>query len=162
MTEPGTAPSDRREPPQVLRDANYRRLLIGRTVSLIGDGIAPVALAFAILDLTGSAADIGIVLGVRSMLLVALLLAGGVVADRLSPRSSMIQSDLIRFVAMGLIAALLVSGRAEIWQLAILYGVHGVATALFNPASAALPPLILNNWQLQPGNAMLGLAKAGG
>lgn len=151
-----------KESPPVLRDASYRNLLIGRTVSLIGDGIAPVAIAIAVLDLTGSAADLGIVLGVRSVLLVGLLLAGGVVADRVSPRRSMIQSDLVRFVAMGLIAVLLISGQAEIWELAVLYGVHGVATALFNPASAALPPLILNNWQLQPGNAMLGLAKAGG
>lgn len=153
---------EQKESPRVLRDASYRNLLIGRTVSLVGDGIAPVAMAIAVLDLTGSAADLGIVLGVRSVLLVALLLAGGVVADRVSPRRSMIQSDLVRFGAMGLIAFLLISGQAEVWELAALYGVHGVATALFNPASAALPPLVLNSWQLQPGNAMLGLAKAGG
>lgn len=62
---------------EVLRERDYRRLFLGRTTSLIGDGMAPVALAFAILDLTGSATDLGIVIAVHSLVLIALILVGG-------------------------------------------------------------------------------------
>jgi len=89
---------------RVLREPSYRRLWIGRTTSLIGDGMSPVALAFAILDLTGSATDLGIVLAIHSLFLVALLLVGGVVADRISPRLAMLGADLVRVVSTGLMA----------------------------------------------------------
>src|ERR1700712_77971 len=91
----------------VLREPNYRRLFFGRTVSLVGDGMAPVAIAFAILDLTGSATDLGIVLAAHSLLITALVLAGGVFSDRISPRLSMLRADLVRMAAMGAIAGLL-------------------------------------------------------
>lgn len=119
----------------MLREPNYRRLFFGRTVSLVGDGIAPVAIAFAILDLTGSATDLGIVFAAHSLLITALVLVGGVFADRISPRLSMLRAVLVRTAAMGAIAALLIAGVAEIWQLAVLYAIEGAATAFFNPAS---------------------------
>ena len=50
---------------------------------MLGNAIAPVALAFAVLDLTGSAADLGLVVGARSLMNVVFVLFGGVVADRL-------------------------------------------------------------------------------
>src|SRR5215813_956321 len=116
----------------VLREPNFRRLFAGRTISLVGDGIAPVALAFAVLDLTGSATDLGLVLAAHSLVLTALVLVGGVYADRLSPRLAMLGADLVRLASTGLIAVLLLSGVAEIWQLALLYAVDGAATAFFN------------------------------
>src|ERR687891_470628 len=66
-----------------LRERPFRLLFFGQTASLLGDGMVPVALAFAVLDLTGSATDLGIVLAARTIPLVAFLLAGGVWADRL-------------------------------------------------------------------------------
>src|SRR4051794_30031771 len=95
---------------RVLGEPPYRRLWIGRTASLVGDGIAPVALAFAILDLTGSATDLGIVLAAHSLVLVSLVVVGGVVADRISPRLAMLGADLARTISMGVIAALLLAG----------------------------------------------------
>ena len=124
----------------VLKEPNYRRLFFGRTISLVGDGIAPVAIAFAVLDLTGSAADLGIVLAAHSLLIIALVLVGGVYADRISARRAMLSADLVRMVAMGLIAALLIGGHAQIWQLAVLYAIEGAGTAFFNPASGAIVP----------------------
>jgi len=143
----------------VLGEPSYRRLWIGRTVSLVGDGIAPVALAFAILDLTGSATDLGIVLAVHSLVLIALVLIGGVIADRISPRRAMLGADLTRMVSMGLIAALLLAGTAEIWQLALLYAVDGAATAFFNPASNAIAPQIVPPSRLQEANALLSFSR---
>ena len=143
----------------VLREPDYRRLFLGRTASLVGDGMAPVALAFAILDLTGSATDLGIVLAVHSLVLIALVLAGGVVADRISPRRAMLGADATRTVSMGLIAALLLTGVAEIWELTLLYAIDGAATALFNPASSAIVPQIVPGRRLQEANALLNFSR---
>jgi len=144
---------------RVLGETSYRRLWIGRTTSLIGDGIAPVALAFAILDLTGSATDLGIVLALHSFVLIALVLVGGVIADRISPRRAMLGADLVRTASMGLIAALLLAGVAEIWQLALLFAVDGAATAFFNPASNAIAPQIVPPSRLQEANALLSFSR---
>jgi MFS family permease len=145
--------------PRVLGEPAYRRLWIGRTVSLVGDGIAPVALAFAILDLTGSATDLGIVLALHSLVLIALVLVGGVIADRISPRRAMLGADLARTVSMGLIAVLLLAGTAEIWELALLYAVDGAATAFFNPASNAIAPQVVPPSRLQEANALLSFSR---
>lgn len=146
----------------MLREPTYRRLWIGRTTSLVGDGIAPVALAFAILDLTGSATDLGIVLAAHSIVLIALVLVGGVVADRISPRLAMLGADLTRMVSTGLIAGLLLAGVAEIWELALLYAIDGAATAFFNPASDAIVPQIVPSRRLQEANALLNFSRWAG
>lgn len=146
----------------VLREPNYRRLFAGRTISLIGDGIAPVAIAFAILDLTGSATDLGIVLAAHSVLITALVLVGGVWADRVSPRVAMLRADVVRMLVMGAIAVLLITGAAEIWQLAILYAIEGAATAFFNPASNAIVPSVVSGTRLQEANALLNVSRSAG
>src|ERR671932_761448 len=94
----------------VLREREFRLVFGAQVVSLFGDGIVPVALAFAVLDLTGSATDLGLVLAARTVPLVACLLAGGVVADRVSRRRVMIAADVVRLVSQGLLGAMLVSG----------------------------------------------------
>ncbi|MBK5220896.1 MAG: MFS transporter [Thermoleophilia bacterium] len=146
----------------VLKEPDYRRLFWGRTISLVGDGIAPIAIAFAVLDLTGSATDLGIVLAAHSLLMIALVLVGGVYADRISPRRAMLGADLVRMAAMGVIAALLIADAAEIWQLALLYAVEGAATAFFNPASSAIVPQVVSAARLQEANALLNLSRSVG
>lgn len=146
----------------VLREPDYRRLFLGRTTSLIGDGIAPVAIAFAVLDLTGSATDLGLVLAAHSLPMIALLLVGGVVGDRVSPRLSMLGADLARAASTGLLAVLLITDAAEIWHLAVLYAISGAATAFFNPASGAIVPQIVPGARLQEANALLNLSRHGG
>ncbi|MGN6663296.1 MAG: MFS transporter [Solirubrobacterales bacterium] len=146
----------------VLREPDYRRLFLGRTTSLVGDGVTPVAMAFAVLDLTGSPTDLGIILAVHSLVLAGLVLAGGVFADRISPRRAMLWADAARTVSMGLIAALLLAGAAQVWQLALLYAVDGAATALFNPASNAIVPQIVPGRRLQEANALLSFSRWAG
>jgi MFS family permease len=145
---------------RVLGEPGYRRLWLGRTTSLIGDGMAPVAIAFAVLDLTGSASDLGIVLAAHSLVLIALILIGGVVADRISPRLAMLGADVVRTVAMGVIAALLLAGVAQIWELALLYAIDGAATAFFNPASSAIVPQLVPTRRLQEANTLLELSRS--
>jgi hypothetical protein len=147
---------------QVLREREYRLFFVGQAVSLLGDGMVNVALAFAVLDLTGSASALGLVLAARMLPLVGFLLAGGVMADRLPRRTVMIAADLVRVASQGAIAALLIAGVAEVWQLAALSAVTGSATAFFNPASTGLMPAVVSPERLQQANALRGLAMASG
>jgi predicted MFS family arabinose efflux permease len=147
---------------QVLREREYRLFFLGQAVSLLGDGMVNVALAFAVLDLTGSASELGLVLAARMLPLVGFLLAGGVMADRLPRRTVMIAADLVRVASQGAIAALLIAGVAEVWQLAALSAVTGSATAFFNPASTGLMPAVVSPARLQQANALRGLAMAAG
>ena len=87
--------------PEVLRQRDYRLLFNGYVASLLGDGMVGVALAFAVLDNGGSPSDLGIVLAARMLALVACLLAGGVVADRVDRRKVMVAADLTRLAQPG-------------------------------------------------------------
>src|ERR687887_1774639 len=94
-----------------LYQREFRLLFASQSVSLLGDGLVAVALAFAVLDLTGSASDLGLVFAARTIPLVAFLLAGGVFADRFSRRAVMVAADVARFASQGLTAGLLISGH---------------------------------------------------
>ncbi|MGI9185445.1 MAG: MFS transporter [Solirubrobacteraceae bacterium] len=145
----------------VLRLRDFRLVFGAAVVSLLGDGMLPVALTFAILDLTGSATDLGIVLAARTVALVGSLLVGGVVADRVSRRMVMIGADLVRLLGQGTIAVLLVSGHATVVEIAVSQAFLGAATGFFNPASSGLIPLVAGEW-LQQANSLRGMAMAAG
>jgi len=146
-----------------LRDRPFRLLYAGQVVSLLGDGMAPVALAFAVLQATGSASDLGWVLAARSGSMVALLLIGGVVADRVrSRRLVMVTADLIRFLAQSLTAALVLFGRAQLWELLALQAVYGAGMALFYPALTGLLPTTVRPSSLQQANALRAMAGSAG
>src|SRR4029077_7084007 len=94
-----------------LRHASYRWLLSGVAGNPLGTGIAPVALAFAVLALGGDASDLGVVVGLYALADVAAVLFGGVLGDRL-PRTVLMQgSSGLAAVAQGLGAASLIGGR---------------------------------------------------
>jgi MFS family permease len=146
----------------VLRLRNFRNLFIGEAVSLLGDGLFPVALTFGVLDLRHSGTDVGLVLAAFSLPLVLFTLIGGVWADRLRREWVMVASDLVRFVTMAVIAALLLSGRAHVWNLALLGFVYGCGDAFFFPAYTALIQQIVPTDRLQEANALRGMADSFG
>jgi MFS family permease len=147
---------------QALEERPFRLLFLGQSVSLLGDGMVGVALAFAVLELTGSASDLGIVLAARTIPLVLFLLAGGVWADRLPRRALMVTTDLVRLAAHGLMAALLVAGEAQVWSIAALAAIAGAASAFFNPAISGIMPAVVSAERLQQANALRGLSEAVG
>src|SRR5476651_2085791 len=102
----------------LLRIRDFRNVFLAQSISVFGDGITPVALTFAVLGLTGSATDLGLVLAAQSLPLAALALVGGVWADRLPRATLMLTSDLIRAAVQTTAAVLLLTGTAQIWQLA--------------------------------------------
>jgi MFS family permease len=142
----------------VLRLRDFRRVFLAQSVSVFGDGITPVALTFAVLGLTGSATDLGIVLAAQSLPLAALALVGGVWADRLPRAAMMVASDLIRAAVQITGAVLLLTGTAHVWQLAVLAACHGAAEAFFRPAAGALTPQIVPAPLLQRANALMGMS----
>ncbi|CDR13073.1 transmembrane efflux protein [Streptomyces iranensis] len=146
----------------VLRERTFRRFFIGETTSLLGDGMTAVALSFAVLDLNGSAGDLGFVMASGAIPMVATLLIGGVLADRFSRRRIMVTADLVRLACQGIVAALLLSGHAHIWQLAAFQAVQGVASAAFGPACAGLVPSLVSGEHLQRANALRGMALSSG
>ncbi len=110
------------------------------------------------LGLTGSGTDLGIVLACQSIPLVLLALVGGVWADRLPRARLMVASDLIRALVQLTGAALLLTGAAQIWQLALLAACHGAAEAFFRPAAGALLPQIVPAARLQQANSLMGMS----
>ncbi|HWI71274.1 MAG TPA: MFS transporter [Baekduia sp.] len=146
----------------VLRSRDFRLLLSGQAVSVLGDRMVAVALAFAVLEIGGSPSDVGLVLAAGVLPLVGSVLVGGVVADRTSRRAVMVVSDLLRLASQGTMAALLIAGGAEVWMLAVLAGVTGVGTGFFSPASTGLLPAIVPAEQLQPANALRSSAVSAG
>ena len=139
---------------EVLRGGAFRRVLGAAAVSWFGDRMVLIALAFAVLEIGGSASAIGLVLAVRTGALLLSLLFGGVVADRVPRRAVMISADLARVVTQGLLAALVIAGTAEIWSVALLSGLTGIATGFFNPASTGLLPAIVPAEKLQQANGI--------
>jgi MFS family permease len=148
--------------PEVLKQRDYRLLFSGYLSSLLGDGMVGVALAFAVLDNGGSPSELGLVLAARLLALLASLLAGGVVADRIERRKVMIAADLTRLVSQGVLAALLIQGRPSIVTIALLTAITGAATGFFNPASTGLLPLVVKPELLQQANGLRGTAQAVG
>jgi hypothetical protein len=144
-----------------LRHREFRLLFTGQAVSLIGTAIAPIALAFAVLDLHGSASDLGLVLAAAWVPQVLFILFGGVLADRLPRNLVMVGSNCLSGAAQGTAALLLLTGSAKLWHLAALQVVRGIATAFFFPASQGLVPQTVPSDLLQPANALRGLTRNG-
>jgi MFS family permease len=150
----------RRIPLSALQEREFRLFFTGQTVSLVGDAVTPFALAWAVLDLTGSARDLGFVMAANTAPLVVFLLAGGVFADRLPRRSVMLTADVARMAVQAATAALLLSHTAHIWELIVLQALAGTGTAFFNPASTGLTPMTVSAQRLHEANALRGISMA--
>jgi MFS family permease len=144
----------------VLREREFALFFWGQAVSLVGDGIFPIALAFAVLDLGGSPTDLGIVLIAGVLPQTVFVLVGGVWADRLPRRTIMLAADAVRAGIQAVTAVLLLSGEARIWHLAVLYGLHATAAAFFNPAATGLIPQVTPQERLQQANALLSITRS--
>jgi len=143
----------------VLQERSFARYLAAVSVSTLGSGMAMVALAFAVLEF-GTATDLGIVLLAREIPIVALLLLGGVFADRLPRKRILVGSDLVKGTAQLATAFLLFSGSADVWTVALLQAVFGVAGAFSRPATIGLVKEAVSNEQLQEANALVHLSSS--
>jgi hypothetical protein len=143
---------------RVLRHRDFRYLWLAQSSSVIGDCIVIVALALFVIELTGSATDLGLVLAASSLPLVAFLLLGGVWADRLPRHRVMVVTDLARFALHALLAALIFTGAVRIWQLIAIEALFGTAEAFFRPAANGLLPQTVPEEEIQQANALSSLS----
>jgi MFS family permease len=144
-----------------LRERQFRLLWLGQATSTLGDGLVPVALAFAVIQsLDRGPTALGIVLAAQSLPLVVFVLAGGVWADRLPRQMVMLVSDSVRGLVQVTLAVLLLTETAEVWQLASLMAIYGTAQAFFQPAATGLVPATISPQRLQQANALLGLSRS--
>lgn len=145
----------------LLRDRRFRLLLAARGTSLLGTAMAPVGLAFAVLEATGDPGDLGIALSARFVPVVLLLLVGGAVGDRLRRDRVLVVGDAACALAQGGTAALALTGHITLLPLVALQALAGTAAAFLHPAFTAVVPEILPPGQRQRGNALLGLTRQG-
>jgi MFS family permease len=159
-TEPMSRKAVQRGLPGSLREPGPFRLLFwGQALSVIGDRITPVAIAFAVLGI-GTATDLGLVLAAGGVPFLLFALAGGVVADRVGRRRVMLVSDVVRAISQAATATLLLTGSAEVWMLAVLSFVYGTSAAVFMPALVGLIPQTVSAPRLQEANALLALTRS--
>jgi MFS family permease len=144
-----------------LRQPSFAWYFTSRFSNTLGSMMAGVALTFAVLDLTDSAAALGQVLAARTIPMVLFLLFGGVIADRL-PRTLVLQlSNLLSAATQGVVAYLVISGNADLWMIISLEAVNGTVSALSFPAMASMVPQLVPRGQLQAANALLSLSRGG-
>lgn len=148
---------------EVLRDRYFRRVVLSRLISNIGNGMTPIALAFGVLALPGATpTSLSIVLAAGTIPVVLLLPIGGVVADRLGKPRVIGTCDLIVSIIVMTTAVLLITGHATVLNLAILAAMTGALHSFWWPAYPGLVPDVVDEDNLQPANALMSTASNAG
>lgn len=142
-----------------LRFRDFRLLWIGQTVSVVGDGLVLVAIGLFVTRLTDNPSDVGRVLAAYALPMVAFVLFGGVLADRLPRQRVMICSDLARAVLHGTLALLIVTGAVRVWHMVVIGILFGTADAFFRPAYSGLVPQTVDEDQIQAAQALGGVSR---
>ena len=151
------AAAPRRDGP--LANLDFRRLFCGRCVSLLGDGIFLVALAWEAYTISGGPTALALLGIAMSIPLIALLLFGGLISDRKNRRRVMLTADITRALLLTLMGALATAGVLALWHMMVIVALYGGAQAFFDPASDAILPEILPPSQLGEANALEQLAR---
>jgi MFS family permease len=142
-----------------LRDRHFAWYYAARVATFLGAPMAPIALAFAVLDLNDSPTALGLVLAARYVPFVLFLLLGGVLADRLPRAAVLVWSCLLAGITQGAAATLLITGHATITNLALLEMANGALAAITFPASAAMTGQLAPPTHVQEANALLSFSR---
>ena len=137
-----------------LRERDFALLWAGMTVSLLGNGIFLVALAWQVYDLDNDPVALSLVGTAWTGGMVAFLLTGGIVSDRIDRRRVLVAADLVRAAALVAMGALALAGTIAVWHLVVLAAAIGVGEAFFGPAFGALVPDIVAAEDLVQANAL--------
>lgn len=144
-----------------LTERSFRLVFTSTTISALGDGVASIALVFAILKIShDSPTAVGLVIAARQVAAAAITLAAGVWADRLPRHLVLVTVAAIQAVVQGAAGVLLVSGHATVAILAGLAVIYGLADGFVLPASQGLIPAVVSSSRLQQANALLGLSRS--
>jgi hypothetical protein len=142
----------------VLAGRDFRRFYVGYSASLLGTAMSSVAIAFAVLGNGGTATDLGVVFAANIVPMIAFMLGGGAIADRLGRRPVMLAADMARCAAQGVLAVALQVGHPRLWLFVATALVVGTGNAFFQPALAGLPVQLAPRGRLGDANALLAVA----
>jgi Transmembrane secretion effector len=156
VSSPAAIPT-RPRPWSVMRSSAFLKLWLGTTLSLFGDFFSYIAMAWLVLQLTGSSLALGTVLVVQSLPRAVLMMVGGAMVDRISARVTMLGSMGLRAAFVGPLAVLVLTGHAQMWQVLVIAFVFGVVDAFFMPARSAILPRIVADDELEAGNAVMNV-----
>jgi MFS family permease len=143
----------------VLAGRDFRRFYVGYSASLLGTAMSSVAIAFAVLGNGGTATDLGVVFAANIVPMIAFMLGGGAIADRLGRRPVMLAADVARCAAQGILAVALQVGHPRLWLFVAAALVVGTGNAFFQPALAGLPVQLAPRGRLGDANALLAVAE---
>jgi len=142
------------------RHRDFRLLWIGQAISLIGDAAFFTALGWRAFTVVGSS-KLGIVFLAQAVGLLATLLIGGALADRLPRRSMMIASDFARLAVIGTLAVFDATGNLTFGALLVLAFLAGLGDGFFFPAFGGIVPLVVEQASLPSANSLIGVARWG-
>jgi len=137
-----------------LQSRNFRLLVTCNVISVAGSAVSFVAIPFAVLRIGGSASDVGYVAAAKLIPLIAFLLLGGVVADRLPRHQIMAVANAVQALAQGTSACLVLTGHARVWQLVVLAAAGGIGVGFYYPAAQGLLPQTVPPDQRSQANAL--------
>ena len=137
-----------------LRHRDFRVLWAGMAVSLLGDGIFLIAIAWETYALWNAPAALSIVGIAMTVPTVVFLLVGGVLSDRHDRRRLMLAADAVRALAVACLAVLVFAGALQLWELVVLVALYGAGTAFFTPAFEAIVPDLLPRQDLAAANSL--------
>jgi len=140
---------------KALASRNFRLLWLGEGVSLLGDQFYLVGLGWLTMQLTGSSLALGTVMMTAAIPRAILMLVGGAITDRFSPRSVMLVSNALRAVITIILAVLALTKTLQLWQLYVLAGSFGIVDAFFYPAYGSMIPLTVDKSNLEAGNGIM-------
>lgn len=138
----------------VLSQRNFRLLWLGEGISLLGDQFGFIALPWLVLQLTGDAFAMGLVLAIAGIPRAIFMLFGGALTDRFSPRKLMLVTNIARMILVAALSATIFTNTIELWMIYLFALLFGLADAFFYPAASAIVPSILPKQQLQIGNSI--------
>jgi predicted MFS family arabinose efflux permease len=145
----------------LLQNRDFARLFIAYMISYAGNAMAPIAMAFGVLALTGSATDTALVIAAPTAAQVVILLLGGVLADRTSRQRLIVIADCLAVCSQVCLALLFLSDTAAVGVLTLLMLLNGAAMALHLPATTGLLPQVVAAHELPAANALLATARSG-
>lgn len=141
-----------------LANRNFRLLWLGENISLLGDQFYFIALPWLVFQMTDSALAFGTILMVAGIPRAVLMLVGGVMTDRISPRRVMIVSNLFRLIITILLTLIVAAQAAELWMLYVIAFCFGSVDAFFHPAYRSIIPFIVDEDNLQASNSLMQAA----
>ncbi|MDA8446907.1 MFS transporter [Paracidovorax valerianellae] len=138
----------------LFQDSNFRWMVSGTALTMLGDQFTLIALPWLVLQMTGDTLVLGTVLALMSVPRALFILIGGALVDRHSPKQVLMLTKYANLALLGVLSALVLAGALTLWMVYALSLAIGLATAFSIPAGTAMLPHVVPRAQLQAANGI--------